>query len=512
MRSSAIGRLTLAQLVAAAAALVCTAATAGELLVMPYACRVVGGEPVLTPSQDQGYRIIGRREERDFTECSPVNPDMCRRWKVYRFDVDCAGEHVPWVSIAAAADAHSGGRSWVENGRMHLEMPPRWSMSPDDPCARRPRYGWRYGPLSRHCAERRAEAPADVEMPAGFAPTLELDAIFVADQQPATERGWAPAPAVAERAAPKTAPVEAAPPKHEAETPIKTPAAPPVAKSAPAPAPSSSAKTESTPPSTPATQKVAAAEPAPASGMGTPLAPTIINGANAPTAMAEPQQTASAAPATTSALPEAPAAAEKNDKPVVVAENDDPDEAAPAAGEAPPAREGETKSIAVTLVDGLTQSVSPALLGVGGVTVLGLIALAFAYRRDQAQPGFTLTRDIAAVSLDGRAGGRGLVRSGRALAPNAAAGGAPPSPMPPRGGPPANWGDAIPQTRADALEVLGMGVTPEVSETAIKKIVDGLRLSWHPDYAKSAHDKELRELRMKQINAAWDIITGKRAG
>ncbi|KAB2938967.1 hypothetical protein [Hyphomicrobium sp.] len=506
MRSSAIGRSTLAQLVAAAAALVCTVAEAGELVVMPYACRVVGGAPVLTPAQDQGYRIFGRREERDFTECSPVNPDMCRRWKVYRFDVDCAGERVPWVSIAAAADTHSGGRSWVENGRMHLEMPPRWSMSPDDPCARRPRYGWRYGPLSRHCAERRAAAPADVEMPAGFAPMLELDAFFVADQQPATERGWAPAPAVAERAAPKTTRVEAASPTREAETPIKPPAAPPVAKSAPAPTPSSPAKPERTPASAPAAEA--------ATATGTPLAPTIINGANAPAAKAEPQQMARAAPATTSALPhskDVPAAVEKKDKPVIVAENHAQSEAMTSRSETPPAQEGQSKSITVTLVDGLTKSVSPALLGVGGVTVLGLLALLFAYRRDQA-PGFTLARDIAAVSLDGRAGGRGLVRAGRSLATAASPGAEPPSPAPQWVGPPPSWGEAIPQTRAEALEVLGMGVAPEVSETAIKKIVDGLRLSWHPDHAKSAQDRELRELRMKQINAAWDIITGRRAG
>jgi DnaJ-class molecular chaperone len=57
-----------------------------------------------------------------------------------------------------------------------------------------------------------------------------------------------------------------------------------------------------------------------------------------------------------------------------------------------------------------------------------------------------------------------------------------------------------------------MGVAPEVSEVAVKKIVDGLRLSWHPDHANSPEDRELRELRMKQINAAWDVISGKRVG
>ncbi len=65
---------------------------------------------------------------------------------------------------------------------MHLPMPPRWSMTPDDPCARSSEYdqSWRYGRLGRYCADRRAlMPPGSVEMPAGFAPVLGMDAIFV---------------------------------------------------------------------------------------------------------------------------------------------------------------------------------------------------------------------------------------------------------------------------------------------------------------------------------------------
>ena len=58
--------------------------------------------------------------------------------------------------------------------------------------------------------------------------------------------------------------------------------------------------------------------------------------------------------------------------------------------------------------------------------------------------------------------------------------------------------------------MLGMGVTPDATEVAVKRIVDGLRLSWHPDHAKGPEDRQIRELRLKQINAAWEIITGKR--
>jgi DnaJ-class molecular chaperone len=56
-----------------------------------------------------------------------------------------------------------------------------------------------------------------------------------------------------------------------------------------------------------------------------------------------------------------------------------------------------------------------------------------------------------------------------------------------------------------------MGVAASANMAALKKIVDGLRLSWHPDLARDEADRQLRELRLKQINAAWEIIQGKRA-
>lgn len=498
MRSFTIGRFLVATLIATTAALVGAIAEAGELLVIPYTCRVVDGAPVLTPAADQGYAIIGQREQRDFTACSPVNPAMCRRWALYRFDVDCAGKRVPWTSLSAAADAHIGGRSWIENGRMHVEMPPRWNVAPDDPCARRSRNAWRSGGLGRYCADGRAMAPPPVvEMPAGFAPMLELDGIFVADGARVSGLDPAAARTVTEHPSPKTTRAEAPRPTRAADTPVKkAPAAPPTAKSEPVPAPPNPAQPESTPPSPAVSETVTAA--------GTPLAPTIINAPNSPSVKAQRDQMAIAPPETTSAL------AVAKDAPVEVAESDIDKEPTPHAEPAAPAAESNSKSIAVTLVDGLGKSLSPTLLGLAGVTMLGLLALAFAYRRDQTQPSFGLSRDLAAVSLDGRTGSGALVRSGGSLTATAPADRPPQSPVPTRIQPPANWGDAVPQTREEALQVLGMGVAPQVNETAIKKIVDGLRLSWHPDYASSPQDRELRELRMKQINAAWDIIVGRR--
>ena len=67
----------------------------------------------------------------------------------------------------------------------------------------------------------------------------------------------------------------------------------------------------------------------------------------------------------------------------------------------------------------------------------------------------------------------------------------------------------LPATREEALHVLGAG--PDASDPVLKKIVDGLRMSWHPDLAKTAEDHRVRSERMTQINVAWDILSGRQA-
>lgn len=64
----------------------------------------------------------------------------------------------------------------------------------------------------------------------------------------------------------------------------------------------------------------------------------------------------------------------------------------------------------------------------------------------------------------------------------------------------------MPVTLPEAYEVLGLNAN--ASPVAAKKLIDALRLSWHPDHATSEDDRRLREARIKQINAAWTIIQG----
>jgi DnaJ-class molecular chaperone len=66
-----------------------------------------------------------------------------------------------------------------------------------------------------------------------------------------------------------------------------------------------------------------------------------------------------------------------------------------------------------------------------------------------------------------------------------------------------------PATVFEAYRVLGLNAS--APDAAVKKIVDALRMSWHPDHARDEADRRNREQRIKQINAAWDLLKGRPA-
>lgn len=68
--------------------------------------------------------------------------------------------------------------------------------------------------------------------------------------------------------------------------------------------------------------------------------------------------------------------------------------------------------------------------------------------------------------------------------------------------------DYIPKNIDEALEILG--ANENTSEATLKRLVDALRATWHPDHAVDKTDREFREERIKQINVAWEILSGKR--
>jgi preprotein translocase subunit Sec63 len=66
----------------------------------------------------------------------------------------------------------------------------------------------------------------------------------------------------------------------------------------------------------------------------------------------------------------------------------------------------------------------------------------------------------------------------------------------------------IPKTLVEACQVLGIEL--DADEDTIKRVGDALRIANHPDHARDEADRQRREARSKQINAALDLLSGKR--
>jgi len=413
-----------------------------DLLVMPYACSISAGRPLLTPTKDQGHRIIGAREQRSFRACSPANAALCREWTIHRFDIDCEGVSLPWAVVAASARPD---RASYENGRLHIRMPPHWMLAADDPCAGAER--WRYGRLQRYCADRRAlSPPASVAMPPGFAPLLGIDAIFVTPSAARTpSQVTAHAPQLP--AQPFTATVTRS---EESQAAASKPV-----ENEPQPTKQSAATAQA--------QPVAAAP----SALPPPIVPKIIN---RPGAVADP-------------APSLPPAA---------------------AGEAQsPAREAPALTVAPIAPEASDPGPARAVLAVLGAALVALTALLLSILRARhrrlgpnrtvaGSPKVAARAKQRAVPADAVASARAPIWSTMAAA----------NPT---------WNEEVPRNHSEALRVLGMGVAADANLAAIKKIVDGLRQTWHPDLAHDDSDREVREKRMKQINVAWDILAAKPA-
>jgi hypothetical protein len=103
-----------------------SAAPSEERLVMPFDCRAIGGDVELVPGPSQSYRIYGTPERQLFTACSPERPELCRSWMLHRFDIDCSGVRVSWLSVVDVLTKWRPNRVWVSDGRLHVRMGPWW--------------------------------------------------------------------------------------------------------------------------------------------------------------------------------------------------------------------------------------------------------------------------------------------------------------------------------------------------------------------------------------------------
>jgi hypothetical protein len=65
----------------------------------------------------------------------------------------------------------------------------------------------------------------------------------------------------------------------------------------------------------------------------------------------------------------------------------------------------------------------------------------------------------------------------------------------------------LPRSLRDAHRVLN--VNSATPKPVVEKLVLCLRQAWHPDLG-SPGERPLRTMKLQQINAAWDIVNGKR--
>ncbi|MFZ4808549.1 MAG: hypothetical protein ACOYLQ_14935 [Hyphomicrobiaceae bacterium] len=500
-------------------------AHSAELVILPYACQVIRGQPTLTMAENTGHRIVGRRETDTFTACAPSDAAQCRRWTIHRFDMDCGGHIVPWTEVVASSAAQR--RAWLEGGNFRLRMPPWWGISRDDPCFApyAPQDRWRPGGMRRLCAERRARgediAANTVVFPAGFAPTFGLDAIFV------------PAPPGTAAVTPGSDPARTGPgaPKGGVSDPRpERPTSPKVTAGVPAGvAPALPAKPAPTRPAGSVdTASVSPSVSAPGPAPTPPPAPTpaVRPESKAP---AEPDSTGTRTLAVVPRILNAPgadtaAAAQPDNKP----EPKPAPAVAPERSAGPAAAANRAPGVEPAPAPLLPDSTPPAgsalaagfsfdrpglvVLGLGaGAVVLAVSAFVIfgAARRGPRTATGPVERDLGAVRFDPQHG-----TASRELIPAPAPTGRPVTAPAPPGPPPQNQGAGggvatIPQTPQDALRVLGLGLGPDADLIAIKKMVDALRFSWHPDRANDADDRQLREWRIRQINAAWEILAAE---
>ena len=474
----------------AVAALSYGTAHADELLVMPYTCSIANGKPVLKPSSDQGYRIIGKRETRRHIACSPTRRAHCRRWTVHRFNVDCTGTTVPWTDIVVASDEKD--RVWLEGDQLAIRMPLSWTIAPSDPCAQFRMFDERrrYGPREQYCAERMSNIPKPIiRMPHGFAPKFGMDAIFVEAKSPHDSAAATNGQDAAEQTTwtikrpPKIPPL---PEQHRTE-PRPDTQKPQLA--------ASNKITNNTP-----TEKETVIGADKLKTLNNKSLPIIINKPNT-----SPDKHFVAKTEDSSTEPESA----RNQVAATEGLKQTPKTSAPGTKAETP----KNTSDQPTHHEGSSNE-TPLPYVLAGLVIAGLTILTgwFISRRQIPWPTHAPKRDIASVSLTGNdltttpATHDVIQENNPKTTPKATPTKA--SAQNTRNTPD-KIGDRIPQTKEDALKVLGMSVKPDADPKAMKKIVDGLRMSWHPDHAENETDRKLREMKLKQINAAWEIIAAE---
>ena len=452
------------------------AAHADEQIVLPFECDVIGGRVQMRPSGDQAYRVYGGRQEQRYRACSEQSPDRCRTFLVHRFTMACGRDRVDWPDAYEAIARATDGRAFFNNeGALYYRMGPR-------------------EPRDSYPFPDRRPATGIVEMPNGFAPIAGVDAIFTPLD-------------------PRVAELEDGQPTRETQAyrePLPSAATAPGGKPAFAPV-----LTPKEPPKQPAAKSDVVLEPKPVPVPEVKSTPELSTSTR-------PLETAStqtaAAPAPEPAKVEPPAAAVAAREPV--------QPVVPTILNNPAAKEVESAAKSETVVAAAEVAPAPALPVVEeGARVEGWSANGDG--SGIAVPPIALAILIAAATLAAllvilKRQSEATVAVGPmrvafepvlpGLEPKAAAGQALAvrvAPEPPVVSNASVATAGVPSTRAEAFALLGLNA--DASEPVIRKLVEALRQSWHPDLGATPDDRSVREERMKAINAAADLLLRKAA-
>lgn len=441
---------------------------ARERLVMPFDCGFEGGEVRLTPAGETSYSIVGARDEQTVTTCPPGAAAGCRTVMVHRFSIACAGKEAPWMEVAASIGSAAANRAWIEDGHLNLVMAARAGLDAPPDCTNR-----NQGELQRQvvltgdCLPWPRKVAFDhMVLPAGFAPVGELGARLMigaaADDAAATAGDGAlvlmqVASVDDELAVAKADPDAFLEPAGRPET-FETALEPDVANDE--------------------WITVVHAGPEPQ--------PTVLD--------AEPTSRIWAWLAVVASAVVIVMLLAVRYAPALLARRS----GASAFRTAHTDMTLANASLAVAALLEQTDAATQALNGAGPLRDVLLGELGHVRQRltnldrqsakgelstDRSAPQFrALVRELERV--------RRIVDSAAASLSNS------------------RKATVLPRTTSEAYEVLG--VNAEVSEGVLKKIVDALRMSWHPDHARDENDRLLREDRIRQINIAWDLINGKR--
>lgn len=470
---------------------------------MPYSCHVSAGRIVVEPAEEQVFAIVGSRQQQPLTFCINDDPGRCRTWMAQRFQIQCGSRDVAWLDVVAAASSRiegpRAGRMKVDGGRLTIDLsPPRTGPAAGTACARGARFYDFRGRDRRErardfdCFAERRDRSAGVlaHFPPGYAPIGPLSARVIFSTDPVAASATIPTIATASHAA-----APAATSSNPGAAPVLAPLLAGVKSKAPASDPTGVGAAAPARLQAWATEVIAGPETAPPSSVAsdpTDRTPALLVGLVAMVILAV--GTLIGRRGRRGAVEDVTADFAPRSSP-------SPQSASLSLS----ARLDEARLFEIVKSDAASHATAlhAALSSLTGVPALRqsiLDALAVLERRQTSILAQPATTDDARRQMRQRLERvlhdlRRLREIGDSAKVSLAAGGAP--------------SRGLPRDRESAFYALG--VHADVDTKILKKLVDALRQSWHPDQARDDADRQMREDRIKEINVAWELIVGKRA-